>query len=281
MKIFLFPNATKKEVRNCVASILDFFSNKPVTLIADDAAAHGVGITPLSSIDPKTIDIVLTLGGDGTILEYMHQHANIHAPILGINLGSLGFLADVPVSVMREALQALLDKQFSIQERLMMHASDHEGTFDSLAVNEITFYRGKNPHLVDLSVCVGTHYLNTFSADGLIVATPSGSTAYSLSAGGPIVMPELQAFIITPICPHSLSNAPLVLAPDMPIEIQYLSTADTVELLADGRFVKHLKGGDTIVVKRMKKHFRLITLSSIDYFATLRSKLNWSGSLKQ
>jgi NAD+ kinase len=148
------------------------------------------------------------------------------------------------------------------------------------AVNEIVVHRAKNPSLIDLAIHVDGTYLNTFSADGVIIATPSGSTAYSLAAGGPILTPDLSAFVITPICPHTISNVPIVLMPKREIAIQYLSEYAPVEVIYDGICTFTMKSGDVFHVRPSKEQFRLVNLHAHDYFSTLRTKLNWSGTLK-
>jgi NAD+ kinase len=148
------------------------------------------------------------------------------------------------------------------------------------AVNEIVIHRAHNPSLIDLSIHVDGTYLNTFSADGIIVATPSGSTAYSLAAGGPILTPEIDAFVITPICPHTISNRPLVLMPKEKIEVQYLSPYAPVEITYDGFSRFTMQTDEVFTIFKSKKKYKLVSLKRNDYFSTLRSKLAWSGQLR-
>ncbi len=197
----------------------------------------------------------------------MHRHSDLDVPILGINLGSLGFLADVPLTDIYPSLQDLLDGKYHIQNRIMMQGETVDGK-SHFAINEIAVHRAQNPSLVDLSVHVDGLYLNTFSADGIIISTPSGSTAYSLAAGGPILTPELKAWVITPISPHTLSNRPIVLLPENEIQIQYLSEYDPVEVMFDGVSRFNVATGDVFFVRPSQRLFRLVSLDRHDYFST-------------
>jgi NAD+ kinase len=170
----------------------------------------------------------------------------------------------------------LISGAYTIEERLIL-----DGNNSSFAVNDFVIHRAHNPSMVELSIHVNGLYLNTFEADGLIIATPNGSTAYSLAAGGPIVSPALGAVVITPICPHTISNRPLVLAADFAeIQIQYLSDYPPVEVRADGLPPLPLATGESFHIRPSPRKFKLVRLNRRDYFSTLRSKLGWSGKLR-
>ncbi|CRX38091.1 NAD(+)/NADH kinase [Estrella lausannensis] len=277
--IALFPNIQKQHSTSIAIGIKEFLLQRKIRVVAEDQEASHIGALPLSSVNPKEIDIVISLGGDGTILRLVQRHPEITAPIVGINLGSLGFMADVPVTEIYPTLEDLIQGNYKVQNRLMM-----EGTTTSLqsciALNEIVIHRAQNPCLVDLAIHVDGIYLNTFSADGIIISTPSGSTAYSLAAGGPIVTPELEAFVITPISPHTISNRPIVLMPKTEIQIQYISDYEPVEVTYDGFAHFTVATGEVFHVSASKRYFRLISLPHHDYFSTLRKKLGWTGKLK-
>ncbi len=231
-------------------------------------------------MDPATIELVVSLGGDGSILSCLHNYPQITAPILGINLGSLGFLADIPVSGLFPALEQVVAGNYSVQHRLMIEGKTASGD-SCFAVNEIVLHRGKNYSLVDLAIEVDGTYFNTFSADGIIIATPSGSTAYSLSAGGPILAPDLDALVITPICPHTISNRPIVIKPKQEIRIKYLNNYQPVEIVYDGICRFSLSYQQQFCISPAVRRFPLVKLPHLDYFATLRSKLGWTGTLKE
>jgi len=279
MIIALFPNINKKSAGNLARGICEFLVQRDIDVVVDDAEAAAIEAPPLSSVDAKAVDFSISMGGDGTILRLIHQHPELEAPIFGINLGGLGFMADIPISEVYPSLQSLIDGNYRVQQRLMMEGcSVHNGR--CFAVNEMAVHRAQNPSLIELAVHVDGLYLNTFGADGIIIATPSGSTAYSLAAGGPILMPELQAFVITPISPHTISNRPVVLMPEKDIQIQYLSEHDPVEIAFDGISRCTMNTGEVFHITVSKRVFSLVSLPHHDYFATLRTKLGWSGKLK-
>jgi len=222
---------------------------------------------------------LITLGGDGTILRLAHQYSHLDLPILGINLGHLGFMADVPVSDLYPSLEDLLNGKYEIESRLMLEGESMDGK-KTFAFNDYVVHRAKNPSLVEISIEVDGHHLNTFEADGIIVATPNGSTAYSLAAGGPILSPDLNAVVLTPISPHTISNRPIVLSLKKEIVIKYQSAYDPVEVINDGISKVMLNTGDHFKIRPSKGEFKLITLLRRDYFSTLRSKLGWAGKLR-
>jgi len=270
----LFPNLQKPDALKLATAISEFLIAKHCTVVAADDVAAALGCSPLSSVDPASISFMVSMGGDGSILRLAHRYPHIKAPVIGINLGSLGFLADIRVSELYPSLQEILDGKYSLTPRLILEGDNF------FAINDIIIHRAKNPSLIDLSVHVNGTYLNTFSADGVIISTPSGSTAYSLSAGGPILSPDLDAIVITPICPHTTTCAPIVLNPKHEISIQYLSTEHTADVITDGIVLTSLKSGEIISCRKSTRQFHLVTLQSHDYYSTLRTKLNWSGTLK-
>lgn len=279
MIIALFLNNKKKQAIDIAIAIKKFLTNQHVTVVVDDEEAYAIGAEPLSSVNPKTIDFMISLGGDGTILRVVHRHIELEVPVLGVNLGSLGFMAEIQIDDLYPSLQNLLDGNFTIDSRITMEGINATG--DSfLAVNEIVIHRAQNPCLIDLSIYVDGKYLNTFSADGMIISTPSGSTAYSLAAGGPILTPDIDAFVLTPICPHTISNRPLVLMPKNEIQVEYTSPLNPIEVIYDGipRFT--MATGEIYRIRPSERKFRLVCLPGHDYFTTLRTKLGWTGKLR-
>lgn len=279
MIIALFPNMTKNHAVSIATGICDFLKNQNVKVVAEDDKAEAFGADPLSSVDPKNIAFIISLGGDGTILRVFHRHMEIDSPLIGINLGSLGFMADIPLTEIYPSLQDLLDGKYIIQNRIMMEGIS-ERNETCLAVNEIVIHRGQVPCLIELAIYVDDVYLNTFSADGIIISTPSGSTAYSLAAGGPILTPELEAFVLTPISPHTISNRPIVLMPKNNIQIQYQSPHGPIDAFYDGFSSFKISTDEVFTIKRSNRFFRLVSLLNHDSFDTLRRKLGWAGKLK-
>ncbi|MDF2549911.1 MAG: ppnK [Chlamydiales bacterium] len=280
MIIALFPNPEKIAALHIAKEIAAFLSDKKITIVADEEHAGELNAATIRSVPKERISFRISLGGDGTILRMVHCYPEIDAPILGINQGSLGFMADIKISEIFTALESLLSGNYQVQQRLMMEGVNVETQQRGFAVNEIVTHRASIPSLIDLSIHVDEQYLNTFSADGIIVATPNGSTAYSLAAGGPILTPELDAFVITPISPHTISNRPIVLSPQKKIDLKYLSAYAPVEISFDGLFNIPLKKGETLRITCSKKRFPLVSFPNHDFFHTLRSKLGWSGKLR-
>lgn len=279
MIIALFTNVGKDHRKPIITDIKNFLILRGVTVVAEDHVAQVFDVEPLSKIDPKTVDYIISLGGDGTILRIFHAHPELDAPLLGINLGSLGFMADITLEEAYASLESLLKGQHQIQNRFMIHGKSNGHS--ASAINDIVIHRAQNPFLIDLALYVDGNYLNTFSSDGMIVATPNGSTAYSLSAGGPILTPELEALILTPICPHTISNRPIVLMPKQEIEVHYLNEAEPIEITYDGHSRTLMHTGERLRITRSTRTFKLVTMFHYDYFHTLRTKLGWAGKLKK
>lgn len=279
MIIALFRNKSNLQSKNLALGIREFFSSQGIEIVTEDEDAKEIGASHLSEIDPKEIQFIISLGGDGTILNLIHEYEQLDAPILGINMGHLGFMADVQIADVYPSLQDLINGAYRIEERIMLQGETLQGE-KNFAVNDMVVHRANNPSLVQISVHANGLYLNTFEADGIIIATPNGSTAYSLAAGGPILSPSLEAIVITPICPHTISNRPIVLTADQEIQIQYLSDYDPVEVRADGLTAYQLRTGEVFHISRSQKKFKLVNLLRQDYFTTLRTKLGWSGKLR-
>jgi NAD+ kinase len=279
MIIAIYRNRSKPQSKHLAISIRDYLVQHKVKVVADDDDAKEIGVLPLSQFPAEDINFIITLGGDGTILRAIHFHPQLNAPIFGVNLGGLGFMADIPMTEVYPSLQELLRGNFTIQQRLMMEGFDTHGKRCS-ALNDLAFHRAMNPTLIELAIHIDGTYLNTFSADGVVISTPCGSTAYSLAAGGPILTPELDAFVITPICPHTISNRPIVLLPKEEIQVQYLNELKPIEISCDGISSFHLSTGELFTIRRAEKKASLVKLPHHDYFSTLREKLGWTGKLK-
>jgi len=277
--IGLFPNEKKSLSVKIAAEICQYLKAQGVQVVSEDHHATVIGAQPLSEVDISSIDFKISLGGDGTILRLIHRHPQLAAPLLGINLGSLGFLADIPQSAIYPALELLLKGHFTLQNRMMMQGITSKGE-TCFALNEVVLHRASNPCLIELAIYVDGIYLNTFAADGIIISTPSGSTAYSLAAGGPILSPDLRAFVLTPICPHTISNRPIVLMPKKEIQIKYLSRLNPIEISYDGISSFGLSTDEVFSASPSPLDFCLVNLKSNNYFSTLREKLGWQGKLK-
>jgi NAD+ kinase len=223
-------------------------------------------------------DLVVVLGGDGTLIAAARLVGDRAVPILGVNLGSLGFLTEITLDELYPSVERCLQGDFEVSERMMLLASvERAGEVVELhrVLNDVVINKGALARIVDMETSVNGRYLTTFKADGLIVSTPTGSTGYSLSANGPIIHPELECISITPICPHTLTNRPLVMAGDAAIAITLDSMDEAVFLTLDGQVGVKLIAGDVVQIKKSAHATRLIQSRSKDYFEVLRTKLKW------
>jgi NAD+ kinase len=233
------------------------------------------------SVLASTVGVVVVLGGDGTLLGMADciGEAELDIPILGVNFGSLGFLTEVTLPELYPSLEAALAGDAPVESRLMLRSTALRkgSTFRShIALNDVVITKAARARMIDLSVWVGDEFVTRVKADGLIVATPTGSTAYSLAAGGPIVQPNVDAIILTPIAPHTLTNRPIVIPASSPVRVQPLmDDRDEVFVTFDGQAGFQLQVDDEVRVCRADTPLRLIRPSTRSYFEVLRQKLKW------
>jgi NAD+ kinase len=232
---------------------------------------------------PDCADLILVLAGDGTLLGMADRiaQAGRDVPILGVNFGGLGFLTEVTLPELYPSLASALEGTAAIEERLMLRSSIRRGDTilaERLLLNDVVITRGPLSRIVDLSVWVGHHFVARFTADGLIVSTPTGSTAYNLSAGGPIVHPAVDALVLTPIAPHILTNRPVVFPASEEVRVQPLSRdgGDELYVTFDGQSGLRLQPDDVVTVCRAQHTVRLVHASTRTYFEVLRRKLGWA-----
>lgn len=278
MKVALFPHPSHPESSLIARRVVEFFHEKNVSIYTPKEFSS-FGALPLNEADKPHMDFLISMGGDGSILRLAHEFKHHHAAILGINLGHLGFMADVPKDDLIPSLEDFYKQEYTIDHRIVLEGvAPNQKKF--FAINDFVLHRGKNSSLIQLSIWIDDLYVNTFEADGIIVATPNGSTAYSLAAGGPILSPSLEGIVITPICPHTISNRPIVLTPSHTLKIEYLSHLQPIEVIADGFETVYLESKQSFLFRKSSKTFRLVNLKRRDYFSTLRTKLGWSGKLR-
>ena len=229
------------------------------------------------------VDMVLVLGGDGTLLGMADRigEAGSHIPILGVNFGSLGFLTEVTLDELYPSLQAAIEGRAPIEERMMLRSTTVRAGrvhAEQIALNDAVITKAALSRMIDLSVWVDDAFVTRVKADGLIVATPTGSTAYNLAAGGPIVQPNVDAIVLNPIAPHTLTNRPLVVPATSSVRVQpVVSDRDDVFVTFDGQAGFQLRADDEITVRRAEATLRLIRPSTRSYFEVLRTKLKWGG----
>ncbi len=277
MIIAVFPTDYFPQSFEIAKQINTFLTEKGVTVAAEKGVSHLIGCTSLDTLSIDDIDFMISMGGDGTILRLYNKYCGAKAAIFGINLGHLGFMANIPVAEIFPALEHLLEGNYTIHKRIVLTGSSPSKK-KYLAVNDFTIHRGQKQGLVEISIYVDKMYMNTYIADGIIIATPNGSTAYSLAAGGPILSPGLDAVVITPICAHTISNRPFVLTASHEITLKYESASEPIEVRADGldHFMMHPQ--EEFKIKKSPKTFPLLSFPDKDYFYTLRTKLGWSGA---
>ena len=227
----------------------------------------------------RQCDLAIVVGGDGTLLNAARSLAEPGVAVLGVNLGRLGFLVDVSPEEMTQQLDQILAGKFIEEERTLLHASvvrDGQLLTESAALNDVIVHKRDIARMIELDTFIDGHFLNTNRSDGLIVATPTGSTAYALSGGGPIIHPKLAAISLVPICPHTLSNRPIVVDDTSIIEI--ILHEDTLEatISCDGQVSQPLQSGDRVTVRKHAHTLRLLHPQEHDYFTILRKKLRWS-----
>jgi NAD+ kinase len=226
----------------------------------------------------EAADLVIAVGGDGTMLYASRLVAGRDVPLLGINRGRLGFLADITPSEMLRRLDEVLAGEYEKEYRMMLEATIDDGgpPRRALALNDVVLQKRDTGRMLDFENWVNGVYVNTHAGDGLVIATPTGSTAYALSGGGPIVHPSLEAITLVPICPHTLSDRPIVIRGDSRIEVRLLERPDTsAEVACDGLPLGELKTGDRLLVRAAEERVLLVHPRGHDYFRLLRSKLHW------
>ena len=282
--IGLIANREKSSSRNLIrkAAALIRASNRSV--VADAATAQFAGLKVETSPDAATltkrVDLLMVFGGDGTMLKVAREVAGSNTPILGINVGGLGFLTDVQSRQLSVALQQVWEGKTVLETRPLIEAEGEARgqPFLARALNDFVITRGAAPRLIELGVAVDGDVVTRYRCDGLIVCSPTGSTAYSLAAGGAVVSPSAQVFTLTPICPHTLSNRSVVVSLSSTVQVKVLSKRVETVLTADGQPPLPLAAGDVINIRRSRDEIQLLHLAGSSFFETLRRKLNWSGS---
>jgi NAD+ kinase len=228
------------------------------------------------------VELLLVLGGDGTLLSVADcaVEANVEVPILGVNFGGLGFLTEATLPELYPSLEAALSGDARVEERMMLRATTIRGGQplpDHLALNDVVITKAARARMTDLSVFVGDEFVTRVKADGLIVATPTGSTAYNLAAGGPIVQPVVDAIVLTPIAPHMLTNRPIVIPASSIVRVQpMMAERDELYVTMDGQAGYQLEAGDEVRISRASRRVRLLRPSPRSYFDVLRQKLKWN-----
>jgi NAD+ kinase len=274
------------EAVRTLCRLLEFFAARNVALVAtprDDRELiereTGCALEVLEQDAlAATVDLVVALGGDGTMIATARLLDNRSVPVVGINYGTLGYLTEVRVDEMTDALDAILNGDYRLDRRLMLAAElwrGEERLMRQRVLNDVVVSKSALARIIEIETRLDTQFVNLFRADGLIVSTPTGSTAYNLSAGGPIIYPSMSAVVITPICPHTLSNRPLVVPDSAEIEVTLRTPKEEVALTLDGQVGFSLEVGDRVRITKSRTTFNLVQPLNRNYFEVLRGKLKW------
>jgi NAD+ kinase len=268
-----------------IAQLVSFLRRRAVKVVLDTrtAAQLDPATCAMAELDVigKQTELVIVVGGDGTMLGVARKLAPQGVPIVGVNLGRLGFLTDIPLQSMETMVGAILDGEFSAEDRVLLHSKIMRGdavVFDTLALNDVVVSRGSMGSMIELDVYIDAQFSYNLRSDGLIVSTPTGSTAYSLSSGGPILHPQLNAISMVPISPHTLSNRPIVVAASAVIEIALIRGPNACANF-DVQSKFDLLPMDKVVVRAGAHPIKLLHPKDYNYYAMLREKLHWSAKL--
>jgi NAD+ kinase len=226
----------------------------------------------------RSVDLILVLGGDGTMIATARMIADADVPVIGVNYGGLGYLAEFPIEELFAALESILSGQYKVQKRVMLAVELWRGEeliTRNRVLNDVVVNKSALARIIEIEAYLDSQFVNLFRADGLIVATPTGSTAYNLSAGGPVLYPSMNAVVITPICPFTLSNRPIVVPDASVIEVRLMTDKEEVALTLDGQVGFPLKVRDRIVIRKSRTTFNLVQPPNRNYFDVLRDKLRW------
>ena len=277
--IAIFAKVHDPRCQGVALQLIEWLRGKELTPLVEAHLARHIGFKERIIVDvPDETDMVVVLGGDGTLISVVRLMGDRQVPILGVNLGSLGFLTEITLDDLCTSLDRCLNGDYRVSERMMLRATvirDGVELEDKHVLNDVVINKGVLARIIDLETTVNNDYLTTFKVDGLIISTPTGSTGYSLSANGPILHPDLECLVITPICPHTLTNRSIVMASDAVITVELKCMNEAVFLTLDGQVGVELKCGDVIRIAKSEHRTRLVISSSKNYFEILRTKLKW------
>lgn len=279
--VIVKPNHAEAWKTACELS--EWLEQRNIALIGKPSAEPGKPDRALCDIevvdgDKFDADLIIVLGGDGTMISTARLIGDREVLVLGINYGSLGYLTEFRIEEMFTALEAILGGEYEIDRRVMLHA-DHLRDGELLAtgrvLNDVVINKAALARIIEIDVTLNGLFVNSFRADGLIVSTPTGSTAYNLSAGGPIIYPSMNAVVLTPICPFTLTNRPIVVPDTAEIELKLINENEGVVLTLDGQIGYPMKANDRVLIRKSRTTFNLVQPTNRNYFDVLRNKLKW------
>lgn len=279
--VTFIANAHRKEAVRLLIELSSKLASRGVSSLTEEHVGKPLGLpwAPMEALAES--DLCISLGGDGTLIHAAYVLAGKPVPILGINMGSLGFMTEVPRTEVHEMLDRVLAGDFHVEPRMKLRVHLHRAAeedrriVDAEVLNDAVINKGALARIADLEASIDGQYVTTYKADGVVVATPTGSTAYSLSANGPILYPTMNAVIVTPICPHTLTQRPIVVPHDREINLQLKSASAEMYLTLDGQTGVPMLPGDRVQIKQSKNQVLLVKNPKLDYFTILRTRLRW------
>ena len=282
----IVANLNKENALDSVKNIVDWLEQRGIAPRLEERLGAAMGREGFSLSElPNHCELMIVMGGDGTLLAVARHACRTRLPLLGVNLGGLGFLTELTVSEVAPTLERIRQGQLVVEERMMLEArvEDNLGLVTSryVCLNDAVINKSAFSRAVQINMCVSDVYVGTFLADGLIVSTPTGSTAYSLSAGGPVMKPTIEALIATPICPHTLAVRPLIFSKDEELKIEVLADESEVTLTLDGQEGRRLAKGEKALFSRAKETTLLVCSGDRSFYEVLRTKLGWGGLAKR
>jgi NAD+ kinase len=271
-KILVFGDLNKKKIHDSVCELKSWLDSRVVAEIVDLSKRESVG--------KNNAEMALVFGGDGAILSTCRTLGRNQIPILGVHMGRFGFLAELMEKNVRVLLEKILTGNYQVRKRMLLLCHVRRAgkiIIESTAINDAVISRSSLSRLISIKLLINGEDVATYRADGLIVSTPLGSTAHSLSAGGPVLTPDLNAFVVVPICPHTLTNRPLVVSGNVKIEMELLSQLSGTGFTVDGQVFTELETGDTVTVERSDIEIQMVDTGTRTFYGVLREKLNWGG----
>jgi NAD+ kinase len=281
-KVGIVANVEKENIAEFAASLEKWLEDRKIKVFLEANIAAAVGKSGGFKMEDlaSRVDLIAVLGGDGTMLRTARYVAHRDVPIVGINMGTFGYLTEVNLNETYAALELILKGDFLTEKRMMLDVKIRRGNKligSGIVLNDVVINRGNLSRIVELETTIDGHYLTTYKSDGLIISTPTGSTAYSLSAGGPIVFPGKDLIIINPICPHTLTNRPIIFPEKSDLQIVLRSKESGATITLDGQESYRITAGDLMIVRKSKFVTRLVLSPHRSYGEILRSKLGWGG----
>jgi NAD+ kinase len=286
LKIGVFINPYKSLLQEKIPDILNLMLKNNIKIFCPDSIKAGIGsnhknceVLPDQEI-PEKCDMVFAFGGDGTVLRMVQIVRHHQTPILAINVGGLGFLTEVLFEVFESSLELILAGKYNVEDRLLLQGEIENDNNPMYVLNEFAIEKGSSTRVIEIRMYIDDKYFNDYVADGLIISTPTGSTGYSLSSGGPIVVPTSECIILNPICPHSLTNRPVILPSSSKLTAKMYTDHPQIIISADNQDIREVPSRTAMQIKRAPFNARLVKYLDSDYFTLLRNKLGWGEDFR-